>query len=348
MSQAYQEPVSNHELIEASINKYRYQYLSVTILISIFEVFMFVRGLIYFNLDKTIRQMYMVCYVALLITSVFCSILLYATRKKENPPVLLKISFFFYVIFLTVWSAVISILDVVGGHLPLVFMTVVMGSAALAYIKPIIYCAVVTPPSIILCYLTLMNSSSYAETQGFVINFAIFIIITFLITYRQYNRNVEDYVLLRKLKKMSYHDQLTGLKNRALLVKDLSERQDKFIFAMFDLDNFKLTNDTYGHDFGDECLKKTAYLLQKYFGDKVYRYGGDEFVVISDVDLADVEEIGNKINQNFKDAYGDKNVHISGGVYYVKKNTNVNSYLKIADEALYEAKNTGKSKIIIH
>lgn len=95
-----------------------------------------------------------------------------------------------------------------------------------------------------------------------------------------------------KLLKLSYTDALTGVRNRMALDRD-SERYHakEVVVMMMDVDKFKHINDTYGHDVGDRILRETGALLSKYYGgDHCYRYGGDEFLVISELERADFED----------------------------------------------------------
>ena len=86
------------------------------------------------------------------------------------------------------------------------------------------------------------------------------------------------------------HDRLTGLRNRAGLEVALSERAASgrpWALIMVDLDEFKPVNDLYGHDAGDEVLVEASFQLAEVFGrpgDVVGRLGGDEFLVLTDVD----------------------------------------------------------------
>ena len=94
----------------------------------------------------------------------------------------------------------------------------------------------------------------------------------------------------QKLEKMALVDGLTGISNRRLFDKTLknelkrAKREKSYIsLIMIDIDNFKAYNDTYGHQEGDECLKKVASVLNKKTkraADFAARYGGEEFAVI--------------------------------------------------------------------
>jgi diguanylate cyclase (GGDEF)-like protein len=114
---------------------------------------------------------------------------------------------------------------------------------------------------------------------------------------------------------MAYYDCLTGLPNRLFFTERLKEllsrskrRSQKGAIFFLDLDNFKNINDTLGHAYGDELLKKVAEKLKisvrEY--DIVARLGGDEFVIILvDMDgIEDVVYVGERLLELFNQAFG--------------------------------------------
>ena len=171
-----------------------------------------------------------------------------------------------------------------------------------------------------------------------------------------------------KLNHMAYYDKLTKLPNRQFLLEHLSnitsnEKQMPFAIFFIDLDNFKLVNDSAGHDVGDMLLKnvaeffantcKNATTFRPAAGDlnMAARLGGDEFVIISPhIDnVKDALDFGNNMLENFKktavdESVADYNVSLSiGAALYTQHSADVNELLKFADMAMYTAKNEGKS-----
>ncbi len=97
-----------------------------------------------------------------------------------------------------------------------------------------------------------------------------------------------------------YLDELTGLKNRRFLFEkgnEVLKNWGKGSFIIFDLDDFKQINDTYGHETGDKLLTGIAKSLRSCFrnSDTISRYGGDEFVIIIE-DIEDQEHIEKLLN----------------------------------------------------
>ena len=168
---------------------------------------------------------------------------------------------------------------------------------------------------------------------------------------RTYNRIYEVYK--RSLEHLNYtasHDKLTGAYNRSgydLLLSsvDLSSTY----VLLFDVDNFKAVNDTYGHEMGDMALVKLAQTLRSSFrsDDYVCRIGGDEFVVFMvhaaethrDLVAAKVESINESISQ----ADGEvPALSVSVGIIHGSQAPDAKSLFEMVDAAMYTSKKQGK------
>jgi len=154
------------------------------------------------------------------------------------------------------------------------------------------------------------------------------------------------------------HDQLTGLYNRHHLAQEGNRKyakalrqQEEFCAMIVDIDHFKNVNDTYGHLIGDEILKEVASILDKNkrIEDFTARYGGEEFVVLfNDCSLDNALFKADILRQRVKNALPcDIKITASFGVAQLNNShTNFELLLKSADKALYEAKETGRDKVI--
>lgn len=160
---------------------------------------------------------------------------------------------------------------------------------------------------------------------------------------------------------LSLTDALTGLYNRRHFDNTVEReflRSKRYgsdlTIAIIDIDFFKKINDTYGHICGDYILKETAYLIMDNFRktDIVFRYGGEEFVVIlteTNIEqaLIPLERLRKTIElYDFKYEGTPIKLTISTGAACNSANT-VNEFLDNADKALYNAKNSGRNKVII-
>jgi diguanylate cyclase (GGDEF)-like protein len=142
-------------------------------------------------------------------------------------------------------------------------------------------------------------------------------------------------------------DQLTGCHNRAALESYLESFNGRqACVMMIDIDDFKMINDTFGHDAGDRILREVGYLLSSYVRPgEVYRYGGEEFAIImKDVPNHHVYEIADRIRKAV-----EHNVNINGHPITVSIgiacSVNPKVALKAADEFLYISKRKGKNTI---
>lgn len=170
----------------------------------------------------------------------------------------------------------------------------------------------------------------------------------------------------KQIENLAFHDPLTNLSNRRLLldrlahILDTSARHRRISALLFiDLDNFKTLNDTYGHNHGDQLLQQVAQRLQKNVrkGDTLARFGGDEFIILlEDISIQTLEAsiiaktIGEKILQLLGQPYLiDGNMHsitTSIGVTLLSDaKEDIDGPLKRADLAMYQAKAAGRNAL---
>ena len=147
------------------------------------------------------------------------------------------------------------------------------------------------------------------------------------------------------------HDALTGLLNRGAfdkLTRYLQESIEPTALILLDVDNFKGVNDTYGHQIGDEALKRVSELLKEHFRSNDYpaRTGGDEFAVImTNISPKEKDIIRSKltaVNDSLSKAEGNvPKLSLSAGIAFAQIGYKPQLY-KMADEALYKTKENGK------
>lgn len=153
-------------------------------------------------------------------------------------------------------------------------------------------------------------------------------------------------------------DSLTKIYNRDFFNKMANIKIDKykygrdsFVLVMMDIDHFKNVNDTYGHLVGDEVLIDLSNLIKTHIreNDIFARYGGEEFVLLLDVNL----EKSRYVVEHLRDVIEKKEfnkvskITCSFGITEYKKNDTINSMIKRADKALYEAKERGRNRVCL-
>ena len=173
------------------------------------------------------------------------------------------------------------------------------------------------------------------------------------------------------LEKDLIHDSLTGLKTRAFFEEELGvylavithndkgKRKEWFGFknlsiVFFDIDHFKKINDTYGHDVGDVVIQRVGMTIQSEVrtGDSVASWGGAEIVAsLLGADETDAKGKAEKIREKVEELTFDEadglRVTLSAGVASSKEGEGLNDLIKRADQALYNAKNGGRNKVVV-
>jgi len=163
------------------------------------------------------------------------------------------------------------------------------------------------------------------------------------------------------IEESSMIDHLTNAYNRKFVdvnyYKIIKEYEDKSLslgIIIFDIDNFKLVNDTYGHDIGDIVLKDIVIIVMSDIRDYDYiiRWGGEEFLLITGVkNKTDLLKLSNKIRESIEQYVFDSvgKVTCSFGLTFTNNDfEDFNDILKQADIALYKAKNRGKNCCILY
>jgi len=172
---------------------------------------------------------------------------------------------------------------------------------------------------------------------------------------------IRNSIQAENLKEMANNDSLTGLRNWHYFNKKLynitenAKVNNPIALMIIDIDHFKKVNDTYGHNIGNECLKKVAKILKKEFVDTstlIARIGGEEFgILITSADIVEIRQKATSLLKAFRNisVYEDKDVYISISIGLAVNNRdsiNIDDLFDLADSALYKAKENGRDQII--
>ena len=198
------------------------------------------------------------------------------------------------------------------------------------------------------------------ETWLAIISFNVFSIVSFSIIFAILKQLSSLFEKIKHIEEMSITDYLTGLNNNRKFqeyTQNLIAQNETFSLLLLDIDYFKQVNDTYGHPVGDEVLKELALRIKdtsKPFGGIVSRNGGEEFsVLLPNTSVKKSLEIADLIRQAieldlFQVLTGEKlGITISGGIStFPQDAVTTHDLYKLADEALYLAKTSGRNKVV--
>ncbi|OLN23192.1 hypothetical protein BTO30_04255 [Domibacillus antri] len=264
------------------------------------------------------------------------------------------------IIMLTALPVVLDVWIIQGRHVPLIWSLFIVPLLMIIHKRPTWKTAILSGGLFMTFIYTteiIIGHWSAAESVyligGTVVNGAIFL------TAAYYRLKYEE--ALAEIKKLTHVDALTGLHNRRFFEESinksmlLSRQKDvSILLILLDLDHFKKVNDTHGHVCGDLILKKTAETIQRNIQetDAVVRLGGEEFAVlcihssiadgralaeriIGSVEKLDIEYNGQKVP-----------VTISAGMSRYDGEP-LEDFIDKTDKALYEAKRTGRNRLVV-
>ena len=210
-------------------------------------------------------------------------------------------------------------------------------------------------------------SDIQSEERGLVLGAVDYIVKPFhsLIVKARVNTHIKLYSYRRQVEEQSRTDQLTGIANRRehdrysiVKWKEAARLKVPFSICMFDIDNFKAYNDTFGHPAGDKVISGVARKISSYLQrstDFVASYGGEEFVAfILGGEAAHIYEHLKMIRREVENLHMHHDPSVSkwvtisiGGVTVVPdKEDSYEAYLKIADTMLYDAKRYGRNRVV--
>ncbi len=175
------------------------------------------------------------------------------------------------------------------------------------------------------------------------------------------NKVDELYSMTNTLEKKAYKDNLTGINNRenfedvfSIEIANAKVNKIPLSLIIFDVDNFKLVNDTYGHQAGDILLKNLVLLIESNIknGDIFARWGGEEFVILTPATelngAYNLAENLRKLVQLHSFDFVGNDLTLSFGLAQLSDEDTKRTLFEKADKALYEAKKNGRNRTEIH
>lgn len=323
------------------------------------------------KLHTAASRVYTVFYAVLLLVSVVGLIL--KNYLKKNLPERGKCTVRLQVLYgflLMVWGTCVTVYDQRVSSGISVYLIVALTVALLVYFTPVQ--AMVTYGFFLLVmYLAMpLFQKVPKDNYGNYVNMTIMTLMSVLICIYRYTLDRKHYLAQEiimeqniRLAEAASHDSLTRLRNRRFLDEKIGELYQKcaedriaITVMMIDIDHFKNYNDTYGHQQGDECLRRMAWRLEQELDEEneyLIRYGGEEFLYIGlGVNKERAIEKGKQFNKVVQDLIigpseqERRSITISIGICSTFPNEAAQwkECVAEADKALYEAKNTGRNK----
>ena len=300
--------------------------------------------------EATLNRFKTTSLVALVIlTAIFVYSLLYIRKKWDQPRFAVIVALLFSFVLVMLWGIVEA------GAIPerqiFVFGSIQFLVAGLIVLAPLASTVYFIVTTILFGVMLDAAGGMSAAISKDLIYLGILDIVVSWIVYGLFVRSVERE---RALEDMSLRDELTGAKNRHYLRDDFDRGVGQTLAVMLcDIDDFKLYNDNYSHDEGDRVLREFYFALREAFGDEcTYRYGGDEFLVVSpDFGKGDFEHRAQKVAKQLAMVEIDgqnANITFSGGYTMgeVGSQEEFRNMLHEADENLLAAKRSGKNCLI--
>lgn len=353
-------------------------------LILLFQALNMVNVLFFSNagLSTWNNRSYFFLYAALFLASLLLFILIKKRniRKKGDARKILMFGFV-YATFFVLWGVLISLMDMRTNDHILVYAITMIGISMLIYLQPWqMLCLYLGGQAVFLLLLPLFYHS--ADFDGILINSTSIMAISSLISFSRFRGRCMDFknrkiILLqnekiteinRQLQLLVITDTLSGLHSRRFMETVLEDKWKAHVDAslsaaviMVDIDDFKKYNDYYGHQAGDQCIKSIADAITECInsGDNyAIRYGGEEFTIIlfnpSQESAVKIASLLCKAVENLQIKQSPLSDHpvitISEGVYYHPADSEygMDESLHLADEALYQAKQQGKNRVVLY
>ena len=356
----------------------------------VIEILIIISSLIFKKGVRNEKDVYY--YIMYMIFVVVVAFFLIALIKmSEHPKLGIAATFITYsfTAFMLAWNMVISLLD---GNI-VTYVIALMAISIIALLKPMARLIIYISVHVIYCiFLFIINNSSDSIFVA-MINTTIAMAVSWLAGYIVYkshagsfssqkeveeqstklevlNAELEDLnaelnAANKKLEYLSQTDGLTGIYNRRMFDEisnsfweECRECRSGLAVIMIDIDHFKLFNDTYGHQKGDECLKAIVSKIKETIpsGSVLARYGGEEFAILVENGsmsgaLGLAEEIRAKVS-GLKIPHENSPIKpyvtLSLGVYCASPGDNtIEEFIGFADKALYKAKQGGRDRVAV-
>lgn len=341
------------EVIEYTFNVYRKFALYYTILFLLFSL-----GVGLTDTENTI----LTCGMAAIISAVSFIVYLVSKgrilKRKKAITVFYNLYLFFFLMAITL------LYFVHPSHMAYTILLCSIITSAMTTIHPMHYDFILLSVFIIdnIIHFTMQEVGDWVTISGYLINDILVLVFGIGVNVIFADMKFREYKQKHFLQNESYHDPLTNIFNRRYVERYVElnfDGTDEWAMFLIDIDNFKLANDSLGHEYGDELLCRISDILRNNFRktDCVARIGGDEFIVLMPkvTEKSIVIEKAKNILDNFpieiedSKGYQSITVSVSIGIAFTKMGTEITyeEMYRKADHYMYKAKEKGKGVAVM-
>lgn len=268
-------------------------------------------------------------------------VFVYRTKRPEVPAIIFSLTFLI-VAWLTV--SINGVSTIYWSYPSIVVAFYILSSRVALFLVSIFFVTML---------VTLWLVAEYFEFATNVVTLFVTATVSYVFAANRFEQRKQLYLL-------SINDPLTSAGNRRALDDKLEQVISLHLrekvpasLIMLDLDFFKKINDTHGHRAGDEALKKLVSFIRSIIRkhDSVFRYGGEEFIVVAEFsDLAEAEQLAQKIQSSIQqeEFLPGETMTVSIGVAEFNGEGNQDDWITRADRALYDAKEAGRNRVVTY
>lgn len=343
--------------VSAKINRQNY-FMAIPVMIITFMATMIqmaIIGKVDFNNARMLMQVFI--YMLLLVATIgFAVLTFFVIRKKHYVGWWHTLLLYIFIVIILMFGLQMSIAQIEKRQTFISLVMTFIWSLLLFNVRPVFS---IPAAWTFMGLAVLWNARNGGMVDIAALNMLIFsITIVSFLRYHAIRRGFMSEMKLdetnKKLHYVSRHDTLTGVKNRTALDEDIEGFLNKdMIIFITDIDNFKHFNDTYGHEKGDEVIKKYTNAISKIVDkETIYRFGGDEFLIILPDNPDEYPILQQAYDAHMKDIFDEEtNSHITGSAGMSRGNAKdaeaFHEMVRRADVNLYKAKEEGRNRMVV-
>lgn len=314
------------------------------------------------DLGTRIDDFYLGGDIFFLVMSVALTSLLVLSRFNKLKTGFLAVVIHIYAFLLIALGTAICVFDLKFGFSPLFYLTIILMVAGLFVIEPLFFVvSLLSSVTVVLVFAFKDGAAFFSGIYSIenTITFITYIVIIVLVACEHFGITLNDYRIEKRLEQLTYFDDLTGLLNERSYLKEIEEldklieqkKLKEYAVILMDVNNIKVTNDTYGHRYGCHLIVRCGKTLPNHFKtSRLFHIGGDEFVaIVYGNDYKRLDEILKTYDDTLSFSMIEFEGHelvfsVAYGVAKYEEGMRYKDVLQKADNAMYVNKKAVKEK----